>query len=58
MLDMKTVLEIFQMFIEIFSGIIPETVSEDRTVAVTACVRTPAARYAARIRDPWIVEDG
>ena len=33
--DMKTVLEIFQVFIKIFSGIIPEAVPEDRTVAVT-----------------------
>jgi hypothetical protein len=57
MSDMKTVLEIFQMFIKIFSGIIPETVPEDGTVTVTARVRTSAARYAARIRDPWIVED-
>jgi hypothetical protein len=45
--DMKTVFEIFQVFIEIFRGIIPETVSEDGTVAVTARVRTSTARYAA-----------
>jgi hypothetical protein len=33
---LKTVLEILQVFIKIFRGIVPEGVPEDGTVAVTA----------------------
>jgi hypothetical protein len=45
--DIKTVMEVFQVLIEILGGIVTETAPKYRTVAVTAGIRASAARYTA-----------
>ena len=56
--DMKTIVGIFQMFIKVVGGIVPETAPEHGTVTVTAGIGASPAGYAAGIGDRRIIENG